>query len=145
MKAARKRAQAEVEQDVFLAGRPSRQPLDRISGKWVAPILCAPGGDDSPGRPGAAHADAPRAMRCSEISRLLAGVSRKMLTRTLRALERDDPFTRTVTPAAPVTVSHEPTDLGRSLHHMTRGLGSWARTRMAEVLANREKHDSRTS
>jgi DNA-binding HxlR family transcriptional regulator len=84
-------------------------------------------------------------MRYSELSRLLAGVSQKMLTQTLRSLERDGLLTRTVTPTVPVTVSYELTDLGLSLHQMTRGLRSWAQMHMAEVLANRETYDARTS
>ncbi|WP_437033108.1 winged helix-turn-helix transcriptional regulator [Streptomyces sp. enrichment culture] len=145
MKADQKRAQAKVEYNAFLAGCPSRQLLDRISNKWVVLILCAlGGGDNSSGQPGAAHADAPKPMRYSEIARLLAGVSQKMLTQTLRSLERDGLLTRTVTPTVPVTVSYELTDLGLSLHHMTRGLRYWAQTHMAEVLANRENHDART-
>ncbi|MFF4415607.1 winged helix-turn-helix transcriptional regulator [Streptosporangium sp. NPDC001559] len=128
-----KAAQAKVEYDAFLAACPSRQLLARISDKWVVLVLCALGGDDSPGR----------AMRYSEIARLLAGVSQKMLTQTLRSLERDGLLTRTVTPTVPVTVSYELTDLGLSLHHMTRGLRSWAQTHMAEVLANRDDYDAR--
>lgn len=145
MKAAQKRAQAKVEYNAFLAECPSRQLLDRISDKWVVLILCALGGDNSRDQPGAAHAVAPKAMRYSEISRLLAGVSQKMLTQTLRSLERDGLLTRTATPTVPVTVSYELTDLGLSLHHMTRELRNWAQTHMVEVLANRENHDARTS
>ncbi|MFG3340911.1 winged helix-turn-helix transcriptional regulator [Glycomyces sp. NPDC048151] len=140
MKAAQKRAQAKVEYNAFLAGCPSRQLLDRISDKWVVLVLCALGGDAHPGQPGA-NANAPKAMRYSEIARLLAGVSQKMLTQTLRSLEHDGLLTRTVTPTVPVTVTYELTDLGLSLHHMTRGLRNWAQTHMAEVLANRESHD----
>ncbi|KUN24704.1 HxlR family transcriptional regulator [Streptomyces antibioticus] len=138
MKAAEKRAQAKAEFNAFLAECPSRQLLDRISDKWVVLILCALGGDDKPGPVGATHADAPRALRYSELSRLLAGVSQKMLTQTLRSLEHDGLLTRTVTPTVPVTVTYELTDLGLSLHHMTRGLRDWAQTHMAEVLAHRE-------
>ena len=65
-------------------------------------------------------------MRYSELSRLLAGVSQKMLTQTLRSLERDGLITRTATPTVPVTVSYELTDLGLSLHQMMRGLKAWA-------------------
>ncbi|MEU8693779.1 helix-turn-helix domain-containing protein [Streptomyces sp. NPDC048665] len=142
-KAAQKRDQAKAEYNAFLAACPSRQLLDRISDKWVVLILCALGGDNSPTQPGTA--DAPKAMRYSEISRLLAGVSQKMLTQTLRSLERDGLLTRTATPTVPVTVSYELTDLGLSLHHMTRGLRNWAQTHMDEVLTNRENHDARTT
>nr|WP_257585919.1 MULTISPECIES: helix-turn-helix domain-containing protein [unclassified Streptomyces] len=121
---------------------PSRQLLDRISNKWVVLILCALG-DDSSQQPGASQA--PKAMRYSELARLLSGVSQKMLTQTLRALERDGLLIRTVTPTVPVTVTYELTDLGLSLHHLTRGLRQWAQTHMDQVLANREKHDARAS
>ncbi|MGW9496805.1 winged helix-turn-helix transcriptional regulator [Streptomyces prasinus] len=137
-----KRAQAKAEYDAFLAVCPSRQLLDRISDKWVVLILCALGGEAS-GQPGAPHA--PKAMRYSELARLLAGVSQKMLTQTLRALERDGLLTRTVTPTVPVTVTYELTDLGLSLHHVTRGLRQWAQTHMDQVLTNREKHDAGAS
>jgi len=142
---AAKKAQTKTEYDAFLAACPSRQLLDRISDKWVVLILCALGGDtDSrsglPNAPGAA-----KPMRYSEIARVLVGVSQKMLTQTLRALERDGLLTRTVTPTVPVTVSYQLTDLGLSLHHMTRGLRSWAQTHMDQVLANREDYDARGS
>ncbi|MFD0466983.1 winged helix-turn-helix transcriptional regulator [Nonomuraea thailandensis] len=84
-------------------------------------------------------------MRYSELSRLLAGVSQKMLTQTLRSLERDGLITRTVTPTVPVTVSYELTGLGLSLHHMMRGIKGWAETNMDDVLANREAYDSRVT
>ena len=74
---------------------------------------------------------------------MLAGVSQKMLTQTLRSLERDGLITRTVTPTVPVTVTYELTDLGCSLLDPVRGLKSWAETHMSTVLANREAHDAR--
>lgn len=135
-------AQAKAEYNAFLAVCPSRQLLDRISNKWVVLILCALGGDatNASEPPGAPHA--PKAMRFSELSRLLVGVSQKMLTQTLRALERDGLLTRTVTPTVPVTVTYELTDLGLSLHRSARVLRQWAQNHMDEVLANREKHDT---
>jgi DNA-binding HxlR family transcriptional regulator len=84
-------------------------------------------------------------MRYSELSRRLAGVSQKMLTQTLRSLERDGLLTRTVTPTVPVTVTYELTDLGSSLHAVMRGLKAWAEAHMDEVLANREKYDARVA
>ncbi|WP_042410158.1 winged helix-turn-helix transcriptional regulator [Streptacidiphilus carbonis] len=136
-----KSAQVRADYNAFLAMCPSRQLLDRISDKWVVLILCALSGD-TPDRPGASPA--PKAMRYSELARLLAGVSQKMLTQTLRALERDGLLIRTVTPTVPVTVTYALTDLGLSLHHLTGGLRSWAQSNMDQVLANREEHDART-
>lgn len=140
--ATQRRAQAKVEYNAFLAACPSRQLLDRISDKWVVLVLCALGGD-APDQPHAAGAA--RAMRYSQIARLLAGVSQKMLTQTLRSLERDGIVTRTVTPTVPVTVSYELTDLGLSLHDMTRGLRTWAQNHMDEVLTHRATYDARDS
>jgi DNA-binding HxlR family transcriptional regulator len=133
-------APTKAEYDAFLAACPSRQLLDRISNKWFTLVLAALGSDGSH-RFGTDCAGEPRAMRYSELSRLLAGVSQKMLTQTLRALERDGLVTRTVTPTVPVTVSYEMTELGLSLHLMMRGLKSWAEQHMDDVLANRASHD----
>ena len=144
MTAAQKRAQAKVEYDAFLAACPSRKLLDRISDKWVTLILAALGSDGSHHR-GAGCAGEPRPMRYSELLRLLAGVSQKMLTQTLRSLERDGLVTRTATPTVPVTVSYELTDLGLSLHQTMRGIKTWAETHMDDVLANREAHDARVA
>lgn len=129
--AAQARAQAKAEYDAFFAVCPSRQLLDRISDKWVTLILCALGGDD------------PRAMRYSELSRRIAGVSQKMLTQTLRSLERDGLVTRTVTPTVPVTVTYELTELGLSLHETMRTLKGWAEANMGDVLAHRSTYDDR--
>jgi DNA-binding HxlR family transcriptional regulator len=139
--AAQKRAQAQVDYDAFLASCPSRQLLDRISDKWVALILAALGSDGP--HPGDDRIDQPQAMRYSELSRRLAGVSQKMLTQTLRSLERDGLITRTVTPTVPVTVTYDLTDLGRSLHHLMGGIKLWAEAHMDDVLANRENYDTR--
>lgn len=128
MSADEKRAQAKAAYDAFLAGCPSRQLLARISDKWVALIL-------------AALAE-PRALRYSELSRRLAGVSQKMLTQTLRSLERDGLLTRTVTPTVPVTVTYELTELGTSLQEVMCGIKAWAEAHMDEVLANRDRYEA---
>ena len=141
MTASQKRAAARSEYDAFLAACPSRLLLDRISDKWVTLILCALG-SDGPDAPGMDAEPPLRAMRYSELSRRLAGVSQKMLTQTLRSLERDGLITRTATPTVPVTVTYELTDLGLSLRQAVRGLKSWAETHMDDVLANRATHDT---
>src|SRR3954451_16333563 len=129
MTAAERRAADKADYDAFLAQCPSRQLLDRISDKWVTLVLAALDGG---------------APRYSQLARTIAAVSQKMLTQTLRTLERDGLLTRTVTPTVPVTVTYELTELGLSLHDMTRGLRHWAQTHMDDVLAHREDYDART-
>jgi len=134
MSAAEKRARVKVAYDAFLASCPSRRLLDRISDKWVALVLAALG---------RGNAGELRSMRYSELSRRLAGVSQKMLTQTLRSLERDGLLIRTVTPTVPVTVTYELTDLGSSLQDLMWGIKAWAEAHMDEVLANRATYDAR--
>lgn len=134
MTAAQQRAEAKVQYDAFLAACPSRQLLDRLSDKWVTLVVAALGsGPDCTGGP------AP--MRFSELARTLAGVSQKMLTQTLRSLERDGLVTRTVTPTVPVTVHYELTGLGLSLHALVRGIKDWAQDHMDDVVAARAAYD----
>ncbi|MGW5489170.1 winged helix-turn-helix transcriptional regulator [Streptosporangium sandarakinum] len=142
MSAAQRRAQAKAEYNAFVAACPSRKLLDRISNKWVTLIMAALGGAH---QPGADCAGEPGAMRYSELARLLAGVSQKMLTQTLRSLERDGLVARTVVPTVPVTVSYELTELGLSLHETMRGVKAWAEVHMDDVLANRETYDTRVT
>lgn len=136
--AAEKRAEAKARYNAFLAVCPSQKLLDRISDKWVTLVLVAlASGPDC--------TDDPRAMRYSELSRLLAGVSQKMLTQTLRSLERDGLVRRTALATVPVTVSYELTDLGLSLHDTIRGLKAWAEGNMDEVLTQRAQYDARVA
>lgn len=81
-------------------------------------------------------------MRYSELAHRLAGVSQKMLTQTLRSMERDGMLTRTVTPTVPVTVTYELTDLGLSLHGVMASIKDWAENHMDEVHASRERYDA---
>lgn len=120
---------------------PSRQLLDRLSDKWVVLILCALGGSGS-GNDSADGAGESAALRYSELSRRIAGVSQKMLTQTLRSLERDGLVTRSVTATVPVTVDYALTDLGRSLHRTAEQLREWAQDNMDAVLAHRARYDA---
>lgn len=138
-----KRARAKASYDAFLGNCPSRQLLARISDKWVALILAALGSDGPSPRSG--YVGEPRSLRYSELSRQLAGVSQKMLTQTLRSLERDGLLTRTVTPTVPVTVTYELTALGLSLQQVMLGIKDWAEAHMDEVLANRDVYDARVA
>lgn len=128
---------------------PGRQFAGRGAGQQAGQLgtvrVHEHGADRDPalgGRPGAGSTGQPRPMRYSEPSRRLAGVSQKMLTQTLRSLERDGLLTRTVTPTVPVTVSYELTGLGLSLHQVMRGIRAWAEAHMDEVLANRAEYDT---
>ncbi|MEU7960448.1 winged helix-turn-helix transcriptional regulator [Micromonospora humida] len=140
--AAERRAEAAVAYDAFVAQCPSRELLARISDKWVVLVLAALRTDGSH-RFGADCAGTPRPMRYSELSRLLAGVSQKMLTQTLRTLERDGLVSRTATATVPVTVTYELTDLGFSLHETMRALKAWAETHLDDVHAHRAAYDAR--
>jgi DNA-binding HxlR family transcriptional regulator len=97
--ASQRRQQAKQDYDAFMAECPTRQLLGSVSDKWVGLVLCALGEG---------------AKRHSELARRIAGVSQKMLTQTLRTLERDGLITRTVTPSVPVRVDYELTSLGRT-------------------------------
>ncbi len=134
------RAEAKTAYNAFLAVCPSRQLLERISNKWVVLILCALGGDAT--APNSAP-NSPRALRYSELSRLLAGVSQKMLTQTLRTLERDGLVVRTVTPAVPVRVDYDLTPLGRTLLPVMRAIKVWAEAHIEEVESARVAYDSK--
>ena len=125
--AAQKREQARVAYDAFLRACPTNQLLDRLSDKWVSLVV-------------AALSTGP--MRYSDLSRKIAGVSPKMLTQTLRSLERDGILTRTVTPSVPVRVDYELTELGGSLAQLLTAVKTWAETHFDEVHEARERYDA---
>ncbi|WSD74625.1 helix-turn-helix transcriptional regulator (plasmid) [Streptomyces sp. NBC_01591] len=87
-----------------------------------------------------------RAFRVSgvsaELSRRLVSVSQKMLTQSLRNLERDGLLTRTVTPSVPVRVDYALTPLGDSLVPVMQAIKAWAEENMDEVLAARSGYDA---
>jgi DNA-binding HxlR family transcriptional regulator len=124
--AEQRRQDAKEAFDAFVADCPSRKLLDRISDKWVTLVLVS-------------LADGP--LRFSQLSRRLAGVSQKMLTQTLRTLERDGLVTREVTASVPVRVDYELTDLGRSLLAPIAAIKAWAEEHMAQVQRAQDDYD----
>jgi len=84
-------------------------------------------------------------MRFTELKRAVGGISQKMLTTTLRGLERDGFVTRTVFPTIPPRVDYELTELGRELLTPVRALGEWARLNTARVNAARARFDQSQS
>jgi DNA-binding HxlR family transcriptional regulator len=143
MAASAQRPQTTTEYNAFLAVCPSRQLLDRISDKWVTLVLCALAGEAAAQQEGERRGPGP--LRYSQLSRLLVGVSQKMLTQTLRALEGDGLVTRSVTATVPVTVTYELTDLGLSLHRVVGHLRVWAQANMDAVAAHRATHGDPTT
>ena len=125
--AAQRREQARTEYDAFIAACPTRKLLDRLSDKWVTLILAALAGG---------------ALRYGDLSRKIAGVSQKMLTQTLRSLERDGLVIRTVTPSVPVRVDYELTELGLSLQAVMRAVKHWAEANIEQVEAARAAYDT---
>jgi DNA-binding HxlR family transcriptional regulator len=102
--------------------------LARVGDKWSVLIVVLLG-------------DGPK--RFNEIKRMVGGISQRMLTFTLRGLERDGLVTRTVFPTTPQRVDYELTDLGGSLWKAVEPLGSWARAHLREILASREQFDEK--
>ncbi|MEU6179776.1 winged helix-turn-helix transcriptional regulator [Streptomyces coeruleorubidus] len=114
--------------DVMTATCPSRTSLARIANKWTAMVVIAL----SAGR-----------MRFRDLRTAVDGISGKVLTETLRDLERDGIVTRHVYAEVPPRVEYELTALGRTLHAPLQALGHWAEEHIAEVLAARESYDAR--
>jgi DNA-binding HxlR family transcriptional regulator len=127
MTAKQRREQARREYDAYLADCPARQVLSTLSDKWVTLVLNA-------------LADGPR--RYSELARVVAGVSQKMLTQTLRSLERDGLVARELTPAVPVRVDYELTPLGRDLLPIVRSIKTWAESHIDAIEAARAAYEA---
>ena len=102
--------------------------LARVGDKWSVFVIMLLG-------------DGPR--RFNEIKRMVGGISQRMLTLTLRGLERDGLVTRTVFPTIPPRVDYELTDLGRGLSKPVEALGKWAYSHQAEIESARAKFDGR--
>ncbi len=100
--------------------------LQRIGDKWSVLVVTRLGAGP---------------MRFNELRSLIGGISQKMLTTTLRGLERDGFVTRTVFPTIPPRVDYELTDLGRELLVPVQALGDWAMKNMARVEAARVRFD----
>ena len=102
--------------------------FSRVGDKWSVLIVVLLGGE-------------PR--RFNELKRLIGGITQRMLTRTLRGLERDGLVTRTVFPTIPPKVEYALTPLGRSLGKSVRALGVWAQANHAKIAEARENYDRR--
>jgi DNA-binding HxlR family transcriptional regulator len=101
--------------------------LSRLGDKWTVVVIAELG-------------DGPR--RYSELRRLIAGVSQRMLTLTLKNLERDGLVSRTVTPSVPPRVDYALTNLGQSVLLPVRALGGWVAAHIPQMDAARVRYDA---
>jgi DNA-binding HxlR family transcriptional regulator len=106
-----------------------REVLHRVGDKWSVLVVSLLGDG---------------AMRFSELRRSIEGVSQRMLTLTLRGLERDGLIERTVFPEIPPRVEYELTRLGKTLLEPIQGLADWAESHRTSIQDARTKFDGRT-
>jgi DNA-binding HxlR family transcriptional regulator len=114
--------------DAYARDCPTRQLLDRIGDKWSVLILLLLGDGE---------------WRFGQLKQRIGGISQKMLSQTLRALERDGLVTRHAVATVPVSVSYRVTPLGRDLLAALRLMIDWAETRMPEVVEAQRRYDTR--
>ena len=114
------------------SGEPSacqaREVLQRVGDKWSVYVIDLLGQDT---------------MRFSELHRMIDGITSRMLTVTLRGLERDGIVTRTIHPVIPPRVEYALTPMGRTLLDTIGQLVTWAQTHLPEIEAARAAYDAR--
>jgi DNA-binding HxlR family transcriptional regulator len=115
-------------ENVFVLGGRSRRALELIADKWAVLVL---------------YALSRGTMRHNRLYREIEGISQKMLTKTLRRLERDGLVGRKVYPVVPPKVEYSLTPLGQSLIGILAGLCQWAEEHIEEVEAARRDYDAR--
>jgi DNA-binding HxlR family transcriptional regulator len=103
--------------------------LSRVGDKWSVLVIML-------------LIDGPR--RFNELKRMVGGISQRMLTLTLRGLERDGLVTRTIFPTIPPRVDYELTDLGRGLAQPVKALGQWAFDHIPQIERARSSFDARS-
>ncbi len=114
--------------DVYNERCPTRIVLDRIADKWTVLIVGALDG---------------KTERFGELRREIGGVSQKMLTQTLRGLERDGIVARRVYASVPPKVEYSLTELGRTLVRILEAIREWSENNIEDVLRARTGYDDR--
>lgn len=113
--------------EIIVEACPVREVLDRVAGKWSILIIVA-------------AARGP--VRFTELERSIEGISRRMLTLTLRNLERDGLVTRTVFATVPPRVEYELTEIAQELHQSLLSLTDWATRHRETISAARHAYDA---
>ncbi|MEV5750000.1 helix-turn-helix domain-containing protein [Actinoallomurus sp. NPDC052308] len=116
--------------DAYLAACPSRQILDVLANKWTMLVMGALSGGP---------------MRFGELRRRLDGITQKMLTQTVRTLERDGLVIRTVYPTIPPKVEYAATELGESVTALMHAIRAWSEENINAVLDARDAYDVRAA
>lgn len=116
--------------DVYNERCPTRVVLDRIADKWTVLII------------GALEE---KTKRFGELRREIGGVSQKMLTQTLRELERDGIVVRLVYACVPPKVEYSLTELGRTLVHIVEAIRAWSESNIESVLKARDNYDNKAT
>ncbi|MEU5028424.1 winged helix-turn-helix transcriptional regulator [Streptomyces milbemycinicus] len=111
---------------------PSRTVIEVIANKWALYVLAALRRYERP-------------LRFNELRRVLDGITQKMLTQTLRALERDGLVSRTVYPTVPPRVEYGLTPLGVQVGQLTAAIADWSLDHAREILAARTAFDERAA
>jgi DNA-binding HxlR family transcriptional regulator len=122
-------ASADGRFDVLAAACPTRQVINRIGDRWSLLVLCALEGGT---------------LRFQQLRRAVDGVSQKMLTQTLRTLERDGLVRREIYASVPPRVDYSLTPVGASLSETIVGIRKWAYANMDTIESARAEFDSRT-
>jgi DNA-binding HxlR family transcriptional regulator len=122
------RRNTDVSDQVIAEACPVREVLDRVAGKWSILIIVA---------------TAPGPIRFTELERAVDGISRRMLTLTLRNLERDGLLSRTVHPTVPPKVEYRLTPIAQELHTALKSLTHWAEEHRHTIAAARAEYDAR--
>lgn len=111
----------------YASACPTRLVLDRVADKWAVLLL-------------GLLAACP--MRFNQLRREVEGLSQKMLSQTLKSLERDGLVSRKAIPTVPVTVEYSITPLGRTLATAVDALRVWAETHIEDVLVAQQRYDA---
>jgi DNA-binding HxlR family transcriptional regulator len=117
---------------MYRRGCPSRTVVEVLASKWSLYALGALRRYERP-------------LRFSELRRMLDGVTQKMLTQTLRALERDGLVERTVYPTVPPRVEYGLTELGVEAGRVTSAIAEWSYAHVRDIAAAREAFDARAA
>ena len=115
--------------DAYDPDCPTRHVLDRIGDKWAVLVMLT-------------LKDGP--VRFNDLRRRIGAISQKMLSQTLKSLERDGLVSRSVVPTVPVSVTYAVTPLGRTLMAAMQSIIDWAETRMPEVAAAQTAYAQRS-